>query len=91
MQKRPGSAGYIAGSASVSPSRGSCLVLARLANFLGFIPSFRAIWVWASERRKRLRYSIQGWYFSGIFFFFATGHLLTENCCMSPKGPLGAI
>ncbi len=65
--------------------QGSCLMLAKPPNFLGFSPSSRAIWMWASERRKRRRASIHGRYFSGIFFFFATGHLFTENGPMSPN------
>jgi hypothetical protein len=32
------------------------------------------------ESWKRFRASIQGWYFSGIFFF-AMGYLLSEGLC----------
>jgi hypothetical protein len=60
-------------SSSISSGRGnfqgSCFVLARLPNFLGFNPSSLAIWMWAWERWKFFRASIQRWYFSGVFLF----------------------
>jgi len=71
--------------------QGSCLVLARLPSFFGFSPNSLAIWMWASERWKRRRASIQGRYFSGIFFFFAMGCLFSGSYPMLLKGPLYAM
>jgi hypothetical protein len=51
--------------------------------------TLRVYMMWACERWKRLRASIHGRDYSGIFF--AMGQLFTENGPISLKGPLGTI